>query len=72
MGFNITGNFIANVDKGAGGPMPSMRGTSTISRSQETNGTTTVTALRRAAEGNNVGIAGNTSGNVTVSASAMT
>ena len=29
------------------GPMPSMRGTSTISRSQETNGTTTVTALRR-------------------------
>ena len=73
MGFNITGNFIANVDEGAGWSYAvdaRYVDDLAISGNQWDNNGYSVAPVR--AEGNNVGIAGNTSGNVTVSASAMT
>jgi hypothetical protein len=73
MGFNITGNFIANVDEGAGWSYAvdaQYVDDLAISGNQWDNNGYSFAPVR--AEGNNVGIAGNTSGNVTVSASAVT
>ena len=67
MGFNITGNFIANTDKGAGWSYAvdaQYVDDLAISGNHWDNNGYSIAPVR--AEGRNVGIAGNTSGNVNV------